>query len=101
VEAVLNRVGTTDEWGELQILMPEFGEFDPSPSALQMVSQDRALHGPEGVNAAVLPRAIQRLEPRGAELSSGRREVERRVPSRVYDLALARPEVPAELFGLV
>ena len=25
-------MGTTDEWGELQVLMPEFGEFDASPT---------------------------------------------------------------------
>ena len=74
MDTVLNRVGTTDEWGELQILMPEFGEFDASPSALEMVSQDRALHRPEGVNAVVLPYPIQRFEPRCAELASGRRE---------------------------
>ena len=69
------RFGTADEWRELQILVPEFGEFDAALAALELVSEDRALHRPEGVHAAALPQAIQRLEPRRAELPSGRREV--------------------------
>ena len=94
-------MGTADEWGELQVLMPEFGEFDTSPPTLELVSKDGALHRSEGVNAVVLPHVMQRLEPRRAELSSGCRDVEGRVPCWAHGLTPPCPEVPVELFGVV
>jgi len=100
VEPILHRVGTADVWRELQILVPKFGEFDAALAALELVSEARALHRPEGVHAAVLPQPIQRLEPCRAERSSGRREVEIPGSCRADDLTPTRPEIPVERVGL-
>jgi hypothetical protein len=94
-------VGVADQWGELQILMPEFDKFDAPRATLELVSEDRAAHRPEGLNTAVLPHAIQRVEPRRAELSGGGRDVEGPVACRAHNLASTRPKVPVELVGLV
>ena len=76
MEVPLDRVGRSDERGELQVLVRKFGEFDAPVASLELVTERRHLHRAEGVNAAVLPHAIQGSEPCRAELSSGRREVQ-------------------------
>src|SRR3954465_3169953 len=81
--------------------MPEFDELDAPRPALKLVSEDRASHRPEGLSTAVLPHAIQRVEPRRAELSGGGRDVEGPVACRAHNLASTRAKVPVELVGLV
>ena len=76
MEGALDRDGRADERGQLQVLVRKFGEFDAAVSPLELVTERRHLHRAEGVNAALLPHAIQGLEPCRAELSRGRSKVQ-------------------------
>src|SRR5438093_13358290 len=80
--------------------MREFRKFDPAPTALKLVSERRALHRPERLDAALLPHPIQRLESRRGKLPSGCRHVEIGVWMRTHELALARPKIPIEFLIL-
>jgi hypothetical protein len=73
VEVALDRVGCADERRELQVLVGKFGEFDAPLAPVELVTERRHLHRFDGVNAPLLPHAIQGSEPRRAKLSSGRR----------------------------
>jgi len=87
VEAALDRVGRADERGELEVLVRKFGEFDARPPA-KLVTERRYLHRVEGVNAAVLPHAMQ-----------GLRTVPRRAFERPFVRSKSRPATarPARL----
>ena len=52
-EPVLNSAWRTDERCELQVLAGEFGELDAALAPLKLVSKSRALHHPQGLNAAL------------------------------------------------
>src|SRR5712692_445582 len=93
----LDPIGDTDEWRELQILMREFGQFDAAPPALQMVPQDGSLNRPQGLDAALLPQAVERAEPRRAEPSRGRGEIQIAPWRRAGHLPLTPPKIPVEL----
>ena len=89
-----------DKGCELQVLVREFGEFDPSPTSLELVSEDGSLHRPKGPRPFLTPHAIERLEPGRLEPASGRLEIEIRVWRRAHHLASTAAKIPVELVSL-
>ena len=94
MQAALECVGLADQRSELQVLVRQFGEFDAPIAPLELLTERRYLDRAEDVNAALLPRAIQRSEPCRAELSAGCRQVPIGVWRWADQLALPRAKVP-------
>src|SRR5437763_11723157 len=75
-EPLLNPGEGADERRELQILVRELDEFNAAQTALDVVSKNGQLHRPQRLLAAQEPLPIERFEPRGPVLPSGRIDVQ-------------------------